>query len=108
MKVTTLEAVISRLMRRCFIFMPRSNLSEQTRKKSMRSRCFESILAWILKINPENLASSGSTIRTVASRGFGAGAQSINDLRISSIPMLYNRRAEEHGREFVCEEFVEI
>ena len=83
MNVTTLEAAISRLMRRCFIFMPRSNLPEQTRKKAMRSRCFGSILAWILKINPENFGSSGSTMRTVASRGFGAGAQSINELRIS-------------------------
>ena len=55
----------------------------------MRSRCFGSMLAWILNTKPENGASAGSTMRAVpASRGCGCGAQSSSACRISCTPKL--------------------
>jgi hypothetical protein len=53
--------------------MSRSNLPEQTRMKAMRSRCFGSMLAWILKMKPEKAGFSGAISVPAMTRGLGAG-----------------------------------
>ena len=40
--------------------MPFLNGPEQMRAKAMRSRCFGSMFAWILKMKPENCGCSGA------------------------------------------------
>ncbi len=54
--------------------MSRSNLPEQTRTNAMRSRCFGSMFAWILKMKPENAGFSGAISMPPMMRDFGAGA----------------------------------
>ena len=39
--------------------------------KARRSRCLGSMFAWILKMNPEKPAVSGSMLRPFATRAFG-------------------------------------
>ncbi|MCY1438014.1 hypothetical protein D9M71_541960 [compost metagenome] len=70
------------------IFMPFSYLPEQMRMKAMRSRCFGSMFAWILKMKPENFSSTGSTVRSLATRASGRGAQSTTASRTWSTPKL--------------------
>src|SRR5574343_483547 len=60
----------------CLTFMPRSKRPEQTRRKAIRSRCFGSMLAWILNTKPENFGSFGCTWRVTAGRAIGGGDRS--------------------------------
>ena len=69
--------------------MSRSNLPEQMRMYAMRSRCFGSMFAWILKMKPENASSLGSINSPPTSRPCGGGAWCRKPLRISSTPKLF-------------------
>jgi hypothetical protein len=54
--------------------MSRSNLPEQTRTNAMRSRCFGSMLAWILKTNAENLSWVTGISRSRSAHAGSAGS----------------------------------
>ncbi len=56
---------------------------------AMRSRCFGSMFAWILKMKPENCSSLGSMNLPADGRPCGGGAWCRNPLRISSTPKLF-------------------
>ena len=58
------------------------------RMKAIRSLCLGSKLAWILKINPENLDSVGATSRSLVSRGLGLGANCTKVSSNSCMPKL--------------------
>ena len=60
-------------------FMPRLKWPEQRRTNAMRSRCFGSMFAWILKTKPVTLSSVGATSRRPA-----AGAAAAQSARPSS------------------------
>jgi hypothetical protein len=64
----------------------------------MRSRCFGSMLAWILKTKPVNGASAGCTMRAPPSRGCGGGAHSTSACRISRTPKLLMPEPKNTGR----------
>ncbi|MOA07790.1 hypothetical protein D3C78_1275100 [compost metagenome] len=70
------------------IFMPFSYLPEQMRMKAIRSRCFGSMFAWILNTKPVNFSSTGSTVRSWATRASGRGAQSTTASSTWSTPKL--------------------
>src|SRR3546814_2496288 len=54
--------------------MPRRKWPEARRMKAMRSRCFGSMLAWILKTKPLTSAPSGGTASVSVGWGRGGGA----------------------------------
>ncbi len=56
--------------------------------KAMRSRWPGSMLAWILKTNPESAASSGSTLRSRVARASGGGECATKARNSSSTPKL--------------------
>src|SRR4029078_12134902 len=87
----------------------------------MRSRCFGSMLAWILNTNPENGASAGCTTRVPASRGCGGRddarpgiarlrRRSPFDQRLQDFlhAEIVDARAEEHRRLTSGQEFGEV
>ena len=63
----------------------------------MRSRCLGSMFAWILKMNPVNLDSSGATSRLDVSRGLGLGAMSMKVSSISCTPKLFTALPKKTG-----------
>ncbi|MNG02558.1 hypothetical protein D3C84_855900 [compost metagenome] len=68
--------------------MPFSYLPEQMRMKAIRSRCLGSMFAWILNTKPLNFSSTGSTVRSLATRASGLGAQSTTASSTWSTPKL--------------------
>src|SRR6266496_4444425 len=68
--------------------MSRSNLPEQTRMNAMRSRCFGSIFACILKMNPENPGCSGDISTPAITRDLGGGECFRNPSSKSCTPKL--------------------
>ncbi len=87
-KVSASAIFRSFLMRTWRIFMPFSYLPEQMRMKAMRSRCLGSMFAWILNTKPVNFSSTGSTVRSLATRASGFGAQSTTASSTWSTPKL--------------------
>ena len=77
-------------IRTCFSFIPFSYLPETTRINATLSRCFGSILAWILNTKPLNFSSALSTVLVSAWRDCGFGAHCVKPSRKWSTPKLPN------------------
>jgi hypothetical protein len=69
-------------------FMPRLKWPEQSRTKAMRSRCFGSMLAWILKTKPETLSSRRLDLAAGRWMGRACGALSPRPRSNSPTPKL--------------------
>ena len=65
-----------------------------------RSRCFGSILAWILNTKPDILASFGLTNLVSESFGLGDGAIAIKQSKSSLTPKLFNAEPKKTGCSF--------
>jgi len=61
--------------------MSRSNFPEQTRTNAMRSRCFGSMFAWILKTNDENFGCATGT--STGSEGCGVSPSAMVNVTVS-------------------------
>ena len=79
--------------------MPRSNLPEQMRMKAMRSRWALFMLAWILKMKPENSSRQGSTASPVrlSTRASGVGVRRRNSCKKGSTPKLVSADPKNTG-----------
>src|ERR1051325_4090728 len=100
----SLPKSLCELDRRTFFFerewctvMSRSNLPEQTRMKATRSRCFGSMFAWILKMNPENPGCSGEISTPAITRGLGGGECFRNPSSRSCTPKLLTALPKKTG-----------